>query len=102
RLARAPAPPETPPCARGTPADGRAVKTALSVPFPVDFGDVEVVRDEAVSKHGTRVPIHVLHRKGLRRDGSNPALLVGYGGFNVTRRSTAAMLRRRLTTRCRN
>jgi prolyl oligopeptidase len=68
---------------RWTP-DGGAVKTALSVPFPVDLGDVEVVRDWATSKDGTRVPMTILHRKGLKRDGNNPTLLTGYGGYAVS------------------
>ena len=35
------------------------------------------------SKDGTRVPIFLTYRKGLKKDGSNPAYLYGYGGFNV-------------------
>ena len=75
---------EPPTWYRWTPADGQAKKTALSVPFPVDFGDVEVVRDQAVSKDGTRVPMTILYRKGLKLDGGNPALLTGYGGFSLS------------------
>jgi prolyl oligopeptidase len=65
-------------------ASGKSTRTALFETSPVKFDDTEVVRDFAVSKDGTRVPLNIIHRKGIKLDGSNPTLLYAYGGFGVS------------------
>jgi prolyl oligopeptidase len=70
---------------RWSATSAKSVRLPLSLPFPIDFSDVEVVREWAVSKDGTRVPLMILRRRGTKLDGQNPTLLTGYGGygFNV-------------------
>jgi prolyl oligopeptidase len=46
--------------------------------------DYESTRVFATSKDGTRVPLFVVHKKGLKLDGTAPAILYGYGGFNIS------------------
>lgn len=48
-----------------------------------DADQFESKRVFVTSKDGTRFPIFIAHRKGLKLDGNNPTLLYGYGGFNV-------------------
>jgi prolyl oligopeptidase len=40
------------------------------------------------SKDGTRVPMFLMYRKGLKLDGANPTLLYAYGGFNIVQAPT--------------
>ena len=47
-------------------------------------GEIETRQVFYTSKDGTRVPLFLTYRKGLKLDGNNPALLYGYGGFNST------------------
>jgi prolyl oligopeptidase len=63
---------------------GKAQRTALFQTSPVDFSDTEVVRESAVSKDGTRIPMSVIRRKGSKLEGTAPTLLTGYGGFGVS------------------
>jgi len=48
-----------------------------------DAEQFETRREFVTSKDGTRFPIFIAHKKGLKLDGSNPTLLYGYGGFNA-------------------
>ena len=50
----------------------------------IDPAAYEVNQEWYHSKDGTRVPIFVVNKKGLKKDGHNPTLLTGYGGFNVS------------------
>ncbi len=51
---------------------------------PVDPSIVEVKQVFYPSKDGTKVSMFLVHRKGLKLDGSNPTLLTGYGGFAIS------------------
>jgi prolyl oligopeptidase len=66
------------------PASGAVKRTGLFTMSPASFGDVEVIRQFAVSKDNTRVPMNILRRKGTKLDGSNPTLLYGYGGYSIS------------------
>src|SRR5436190_14086492 len=68
-------------CANGK---TEAVKTALRTTSPVSFADIEVIREFATSKDGTKIPLNIVFRKGMKRDGQNPTLLYGYGGYGIS------------------
>ncbi|MFL6257551.1 MAG: prolyl oligopeptidase family serine peptidase [Pyrinomonadaceae bacterium] len=55
--------------------------------------DYEVKQVFFNSKDGTRVPMFVVHKKGLKLDGRNPTLLYGYGGFNLSTTPNFSALR---------
>ena len=60
------------------------VKTALRSTSPVSFADIEVTREFATSKDGTKIPLNVIRKKGTKQDGQNPTLLYGYGGYGIS------------------
>jgi len=60
-----------------------ALWTKVDAPS-IDPAAYEVAQQWFHSKDGTRVPMFVVHKKGLQKTGHNPALLTGYGGFDVS------------------
>ncbi len=63
-------------------ADGKSTLfRRAEVKFNPD--DYEVEQVFYSSKDGTKIPMFLAHQKGIVRDGSNPTLLYGYGGFNI-------------------
>ena len=65
------------------------LKTGKSTPFepPKLTFDPALHTTErlfAASKDGTRVPLFVTHRKDLKKNGANPTMLYGYGGFDIS------------------
>ena len=65
-------------------SDNRLAATALNSEAPVHFADMEVIRDFAVSKDGTKIPLNIIHQKGIALDGSHPTILNGYGGYGLS------------------
>jgi len=64
-------------------AGGGAAQTLKQLPAQFDAKGLAVSQHEAVSKDGTRVPYFQVARNDLAKDGNNPTLLYGYGGFEV-------------------
>jgi len=59
-------------------------RTGLYMTSPANFDDIEVVREFATSKDGTKVPLNILRPRRLKRNGQNPTILYGYGGYGVS------------------
>jgi prolyl oligopeptidase len=62
--------------------DASAVFWTPSIRF--DSSPYETRQVFVASKDGARVPMFLIHRKGLTHDGGHPTLLYGYGGFNIS------------------
>ena len=55
-----------------------------SIDTGVNYDDYETKQIFYTSKDGTKVPMFIVHKKGLKLDGNNKTLLYGYGGFNIS------------------
>ena len=61
----------------------------------VSFNPSDYVSEQVFfsSKDGTKVPMSIIYKKGLKKDGNNPVMLYGYGGFNISLNPTFNILR---------
>ena len=66
-----------------TPASGEPIlyKQAQINFNPEEYESYQVFY---TSKDGTKIPMMITHKKGLKKDGNNPTMLYGYGGFNIS------------------
>ena len=72
-----------PPQIYRTSVNSGATKLWAEVKVPIDPTPFTVEQVWYPSKDGTKVSMFLVHRKDLKKDGSTPFLLYGYGGFNV-------------------
>ncbi len=61
-----------------------SVSQAKSLPSWFDAGSMTAEQFQVVSTDGTLIPYFVVRQKGVKMDGTNPTLLYGYGGFEVS------------------
>jgi prolyl oligopeptidase len=62
-------------------------------PIRFDLSGYETSQVFVTSKDGTRIPMFLVHQKGLKKDESNPTILYGYGGFNLAQTPSFAVHR---------
>ena len=66
------------------PATGQSAATNLTPASSTDVSGLESEEVFATSYDGTRVPLSLVHRKGLAMDGSHPTILSGYGAYGIS------------------
>ncbi|HEX7637584.1 MAG TPA: prolyl oligopeptidase family serine peptidase [Burkholderiaceae bacterium] len=66
------------------PATRRSEDTGLNPPASLDTSGFEAREVFATSYDGTRIPLSLIYRKGLRQDGSHPTILEGYGAYGIS------------------
>ena len=60
---------------------GNSMDTKLVPPLPVDMSSIETTKVKVKAADGTMIPLVILYQKGLKRDGTNPAVLEGHGAY---------------------
>jgi prolyl oligopeptidase len=65
-------------------ASGRTERAGLAPPAPFDLSGYEAHRTFATARDGTKVPLSIVARKGLKRDGRNPTLVSAYGAYQIS------------------
>jgi len=66
------------------PAKAKIVDTKLDAPTAVDYGGIVADEVKVPARDGTLVPLSIVHRKDLKRDGSNPTLIYAYGSYGIS------------------
>ena len=65
------------------PKSRKSTDTKLVPTIPIDMSDIEAYFVKFKSHDGTTVPMAILHKKGLKRDGTSPTVLNGYGAYGI-------------------
>lgn len=64
--------------------DQNVSKVFYKTEIPFNLNDYVSEQVFFTSKDGTKVPMTITYKKGMKKDGKNPLLLYGYGGFNIS------------------
>jgi prolyl oligopeptidase len=73
-----------PPCVYRYDFNSNQIESLDQPEIGFDFDRYQVHQEFATSKDGTRIPIFIVHRADFKKNGDNPTLLYGYGGFNIS------------------
>lgn len=71
------------------PKTASAADTKLIPPIQIDMSNFEFVNAKAKSYDGTMIPLVIIYKKGVKRDGTNPVLMRGYGAYGIETTSPA-------------